>query len=297
MDYTNPGVVEAEDEVYQSPDPNGGTAEAVPRQTGALVPVANYARKPATNGVSASLYATPAENSADAPVYVPPVPSAPVPPAPEVVVANQCLTGVNTPDFVVVGPADSFQTNATTEDLVTLTISGVHDADRLPNPPSPATTRYYLSVVTPPVLTAFPVSLLGRQLIFTSGVDADAARFITGYGASFVVINKDDLTDDNGGMPTLDDPSPGDTLTVDVARQASEQVNTTGETVNVVVAPPPPVNVPLPPQGILGGGSTNQSTGPQPVPPPLTSGVDVPSAVDVDVADQPPPTFPANVFV
>jgi hypothetical protein len=296
-DVTNPGVVEAEDEVYESPDPNGGSAQAVPRQTGALVPVANYARKPAVNGVSARLFSTPAEAGADAPVYVPPVSSTPVPPAPEIVVANQCLTGVDTAEFTVVGPVESFQTNATTQDQVTLTVTGVFDADHLPSAPSASTTRYYLSVLVPPLLTSYPVSLLGRQVVFTSGVDQDAARFITGYGASFVVVDRDDPTDDSGGVPTLDAPSPGDTLTLDVARRGSEQVNTAGETVNVVVSPPPPVNVPMPSQGILGGGTTNQSTGPQPVPPPLTSGVDVPSAINVDVADQPPPTFPTNIFV
>jgi hypothetical protein len=286
MNVTNPGLVEAEDEVYKNPDPNGGTSQAVPRQTGALVPVANYARKPADNGVASRLFATPAEASADAPVYVPPVSSTPIPPAPEIIIANQCLTGVNTAEFTVVGPSESFQTNTTAADLVSLSITAVFDADRLPNTPTVDTTRYYLLVSSPIPLTSYPVSLLNRQVLFTSGADADACRLIGGYGATFLVIDKNNATDDNGGVPSLVDPAPGDTLSLDVARLGSEQVNTPVETIDVTVGPPSPPSVASPSQSLLGGEQTNSSTGPQPAPPPIAGGTQVPSAIDVDVASQ-----------
>lgn len=297
-DVTNPRQVTVEDEVYANPDPNGGTAQATPRQVDKLVPVANQSRGPAANDVEASVFPTPVEASADAPVFTPPVPSSVVPPAPNVVVADQNLVGASVADFIVVGPAESFQTNATTEDLVTLTVTGVYDADALPSAPSATTTRYYLLVATPPLLTSYPVSLLGRQVIFTSGVDEDAARFITGYGSAFLVVNRDDLTQDNGGVPTLDAPSPGDTLSIDVARLGSEQVNTSGSTVDVVVAPPPQPFLGSPQQGILGGGTTSVSTGLPPGTTIVSSGVQVPTARNVDVSDECQVVgLPTNVYV
>lgn len=283
----NPGLDEVEDEVYARPDPNGGTVQYVPRQTGALVPVADQARKPPTNGVSVSAFPTPAELSADAPVFCPSPTSSIVPPAPEVIVANQCLTGINTPEFVVQGPAETFQTNTTDQDVVTLTVAGVFDADRLPAAPSAATTRYYLTVAVPPLLTSYPVSLLGRQLVFATGADEGAARFITGYGSAFIVVDRDDPSEDNGGVPTLVAPSPGDTFTLDVCRKGPEQVWTPGETVEVFVSPPPPPFLPDPPQALQGGGTSFVSLA-QPPGTVLVEpvGTGVPSAVEVDVASQ-----------
>jgi hypothetical protein len=296
-DVTNPGQVTVEDEVYSNPDPNNSIVQDVPRNTGAVVPVANYARKPASNGVSAQTFSTPVELSPDVPLFVPPVATTSVPPATEVNIASQSLVGVNTPDFIVVGPAESFQTNTTDQDLVSLAITGVYDADNLPNVPSPTTTRFYLMVAVPPILTSYPVSLLGRQLIWLTEDNEGAARFITGYGSAYVVVNRVDLSEDNGGVPELAIPMVGNTLSLDVARRGSEQVNTVGETINVVISPPPPVAVPNPPQAIQGGNTSFVSTGAQPVPAPVEGGESAPRTCYSNPIDQPPPAFPIDVFV
>jgi hypothetical protein len=318
MDVTNPGVVSVASETYGNPDPNGGVSEIVLLPSITLVPAANYGHPPANNGVDASVFPTPAEVDVDQLSVLPPMGSAALPPVPNVNVDDQVIgqgtwqyadpanhalgkVFVEPADFIVVGPADSFQTNATEVDSVTLTVTAVYDADNLFHAPGPNTTRYYL-VVGAPALTSYPVSLLGRQVVFAddslTGADRGAARFITGYGTNFLVINRDDPTPSNGDVPTLAAPQVGDTMSIDVNRQASEQVNTTAlPTANVVISPPPPVNVPFPAQGYASSGTTDVSTGPQPSPAPLTSGDRVPRSSNSNVIDQPAPNLPANVFV
>ena len=318
MDVTNPGVVSVASETYGNPDPNGGTSQIILLPSITIVAASNSGYPPAANGVDASVFPTPAEVDVDQLPVLPPDGVAALPPVPNVYVDDQVIgqgtwqdaepgnpaAGKNfvTPaDFVVVGPAESFQTNTTEADEVTLTVAAVYDADNLYNAPTVNTTRYYL-VVGAPALTSYPVSLLERQVVFAddtlTAADAGAARIITGYGTNYLVIDRSDPTVDNGDVATLAEPQVGDTLLLDVSREGSEQVNTTSlPTANVFILPPPPVDVPNPPQGYAGGGTTNVSTGPQPVLPPLTSGERVPRASNSNVIDQPAPNLPTNVFV
>jgi hypothetical protein len=318
MDVTNPGVVSVASETYGNPDPNGGVSEIILLPSITLVPAANYGHPPANNGVDASVFPTPAEVDVDQLPVLPPMGSAAIPPAANVNVDDQVMgqgtwqyadpsnhslgmVFVEPADFIVVGPADSFQTNTTEVDEITLTVAAVYDADNLFHAPSGSTTRYYL-VVGLPALTSYPVSMLGRQVVFADDTlttaDAGAARFITGYGTNFLVINRNDPSESNGNVPTLTDPQVGDTMSLDVNRLASEQVNTTAlPTVDVIVAPPPQVNVPFPAQAIAGGSTTNNSTGPQPGSPVITSGTPAPRPAYSNVIDQPAPNLPTNVFV
>jgi hypothetical protein len=110
-------------------------------------------------------------------------------------------------EFVVVGPTESFQTNRTETDHINATVTGILDADALPAPAGPNTTRYYLVVNTPPLLTSFPVSLLGRQIVFADDTltvaNQGAARIITNYGGNFVVVDRNNPEVDNGGVAQL----------------------------------------------------------------------------------------------
>jgi hypothetical protein len=185
------------------------------------------------------------------------------------------------------------------ETEVPATLTAVLDADHLPAPATNLTTRYYL-VVGPPDLTSYPVSLLGRQIVFAddtlTAADAGASRDITFYGRNFLVINRDDPADP--GVPQLTLPVIGDVIFFDVNRQGSEQVNTQGGTIDVFIQPPPPVNVPFqfPTFGSLG--TVDVSTGPQPGRPPIGSGVVVPTARNVQVPDECQVVgLPKNVFV
>jgi hypothetical protein len=98
-------------------------------------------------------------------------------------------------------------------------------------------------------------------------------------------------------------PVMGDTLWLDVQRNGSEQVNfDTGITQNVVIQPNPDVNVPFPSQALLvqGGfnGGVNSSTGAQPNKPIITSGVQVPTAITVEVIKQASSVgLPVNVYI
>lgn len=318
MDVTNPGLVSVASETYGNPDPNGGTSQIIRLPSITVVPTANFGHPPANNGVSASVFPTPANVGVDQLPVLPPPGSSAIPPVPNVNVDDQVLgqgtwqdavpgdpsagkNFVEPADFIVVGPAESFQTNATELDEVVLTVAAVYDADNLFQAPTPGTTRYYLVVGTPPDLTSYPVSLLGRQVIFsvdtTTSADAGAARLITNYGPSFVVVNRDDPTPSNGDVPILTTPQAGDTLSLDVSRLGSEQVNTTAPPTTNVAIDAPPVYYPSPAQSIAGGGTTDVSTGPQPAPAPVTSGVNVPRTSFSNVVDQPAPNLPTNVFV
>jgi len=308
-DVTNPGLVNVVDEVDGNPDPNGGTARSVARTTAALTSVADDGHSlPPDGGVDASVFPTPAEVDVgdESPSPQVPVSSVPVPAAAEVEVDAQSIGqgGMRPVDpgnpaagyefaspaeFVVVGPATSFQTNRTEADSVTAAVSAVYDADNLFNPPGPSTSRYYLTIATPPTLTSYPVSLLGRQVIFGDfSANPGAARNITNYGGNFIVINREDTSESNGDVDELVTPVPGDTFQLDVQRYGSEQVNTPGRIADVTIgATPPGVDVVQAP--FMGSGGTfDVSTGPQPAPPSpqASTRTPAPSPNTVQVADQ-----------
>jgi hypothetical protein len=306
MDVTNPGLVNVASETYGNPDPNGGTAKWTPRELDKLTQVANDGSPLLPNGgADAAVFPTPEQVFVDQLLASPPVSVVPRPFATEVDVEAQSIgqgtmqpvdpgnlsagyNFVSPADFIVVGPADSFQTNTTEQDFVTVTITAALDADHLPNVAGPNTTRYYL-VTAAPLLSSYPVSLLGRQIIFDGNVtagDEGAARFIQGYGGNFVVINRDDPSESNGDIPTMTAPQVGDTFQLDVNRQGSEQVNTEGGTIDVFILPEPPVNIPFPGQALHDRGTVDISTGPQPGTVLISSGVQVPTARNVNVSDE-----------
>lgn len=309
MDVTNPGLVSVESEVYGNPDPNGGTAKWRPRELDALIDAAAEGYPPPPDaGVDATVFPTPAQVIVNTLLALLPVSSTPRPFATNVDIEAQSIGQgsmqpvdpgnpgagfdfVSPADFIVVGPADSFQTNAVDE-VVEYTLLAVLDADHLPAAAGPATTRYKLILDVPPTLTSFPVSMLGRQIVFTSVNNEGAARLVQNYGADFVVINRDDPTTSNGDVPQMATPLVGDTFEIQVNRQGSEQVNTEGGSTDVFILPPPPVNVPFPPQG--------QASQAAPVfipPPPIESGVRSPTAVNVSVPDECSVRgLPINVF-
>jgi len=320
MDVTNPGLVNVESETYGNPDPNGGTTLAVPFQSDDLVPAADEGYPKPQNDVQSRVFPTFGNLLVDELPFLAPSSSTPAPRAAEFDVDAQVLgqgtwvwvdpadhakgmVFVEPSDFTVVGPAESFQTNLVEDEVATVTVTAVLDADNLPHPPSPTTTRYYL-VTAPPRLTSYAVSLLGRQVTFSddtlTAADRGASRAIQNYGPSFVVINRDDVTTNNGNVPALATPQAGDTFEVAVNRQGSEQVNTEGGTVDVFISPPPPNFVPTAAPPAAATVDADVSTGPQPGQVVITSGVAVPTAVDVSVPDQPPPVgpgLPAEIYV
>lgn len=321
-DVTNPGLVNVVEEVLGNPDPNGGSGLLVPEQDDVLTPVGDQGFPPAANGVDAEVFPTPGQ------VIVTGVPgnadvlSVPVPPAGNFNVDDQVIGQgvwvyvdpldpaagkkfVSPADFIVTGPAESFQTNTTEATIIGFTVTGVLDADTYAAPTA-NTTRYLLVVNPPnPSLTSFPVTMLGRQIVFDddtiTAADQGAARTITGFGGNYLVVNRDDdgSVNGNGDRPVLVEPQVGDAFTIDVQRQGSEQVNTTGSpTAEVFIAPPPPTFVPSPAQAQNNLGTVNVSTGAQPKLPPVTSGVGAPTATNVFVADQATSVgLPVNVNV
>jgi len=320
MDVTNPGLVSVESETYGNPSPNGGTVEDVPLETDDLVAAADEGYPKPRNDVQSRVFPTFGNLLVDELPVLAPSSSTPAPRAAEFDVDSQVIgqgtwvwvdpadhakgkTFVEPSDFTVVGPAESFQTNLVEDEIVTVTVTIVLDADNLPHPPSPSTTRYYL-VTSPPRLTSYPVSLLGRQITFSddtlTAADQGASRSIQNYGSSFVVINRDDTTVNNGDVPTLTTPQSGDTFEVAVNRQGSEQVNTEGGTVDVFISPPPPNFVPAAAPPAAATVDADVSTGPQPGEVVITSGVAVPTAINVNVPDQPPsvgPGLPSEIYV
>jgi len=319
MDVTNPGLVSVEAETYGNPDPNSGTAWWEPYDTGSLEEPADDGRPlPPDGGVNAETFPTPEDV-----VVSDPVPGAPVghdypPAATEVVVADQSLglgsmVPVNPLDLsagyrflspaenIVVDSDLSVRTNITETTAVLLTVAAVYDADNLFSAPGPNTTRYYL-VVTP-LLTTDPISkisVLGRQVVFAEDAltvaDRGAARFVTGSGTNYVVIDRDDPTDDDGTVPQLAAPQVGDTLWLDVTRRGSEDTRQSDYTeVDVFILPDPPAFVPNAPQDAPFLGNFE----PQPGDPYIGSGVRVPpTVVDALVADQSLVVgLPSNVFV
>lgn len=317
MDVTNPGVVNVADETYGNPSPNGGTQRWIPRERGVLLPAADEGYPPAANGVESSVFSTPADVPVTELPFLFPTPSSPVPDATEVNVDAQSigqgsfvpydpsnlafgLKFVGPAEFIVVGPAESFQTNLTEQDLVALIVTAVADADNPLVPPGPNTTRYVL-YTAPPSLASYPVSVLGRQVTWDDlSSNPGAVRNITSYGGNFVVVNRQDVTPSNGNVANLATPLAGDVVSLDVNRQGAEPVVDWGETSNVVIFPDPSPFVPNPGQAGSSDGSFNASTGPQPGQVILTSGTVVPTAANVLVPNQAPPVgpgLPANVYV
>ena len=315
-DVTNPGLVSVADEAEGNPDPNGGTAQWRPRDVGELEAAADQGYPPAP--VDAEIFPTPEEEVVTGVVPLLPVDFTLEPDASEVSVAAQSIgQGQMVPaepgnpaagylfrspdEFVVVGPAQSFQTNRAETDRVNVTVAAVLDADDLPNPADADTTRYFLVVGTPPLLTSYPVSILGRQVVFADDTltvgDRGAARVITGYGGNYVVIDRDDPEPGNGDVPVMDLPAAGDVFAIYVGREASEDVSSTGPAAaDVFVLPPPPDFVANPAQALSDQGDVFVSQVPVPT---VTSSEAVPSALDSYPAEQSNlgPGLPANVFV
>jgi hypothetical protein len=162
------------------------------------------------------------------------------------------------------------------------------------------TTRYRLGV-NPADLTSFGISILGRELVFDDDTltvaDRGASRLVAYYGAGYVVINRSDSDDDS--VPVMVKPQAGDAFTLYVQREGSEVfTDLSGQTIDVTISPPPPVFVPDPAQGQTSLGTVDVTIGPQPGAPVLTSGVRVPTARNVNVADQATSVgLPKNIFI
>ena len=324
MDVTNPGITNVANQVYGNPNPNGGTVLLTPEEQDALTAAAAQGYPPAVNGVDGVTFPTPTEIIVTGDPSVPTTLSSVVPPALDVNVDEQVLgqgtwqpVDPNQPngfkqfvtpgEFTVVGPAESIQTNASEATQVLCTVLFVFDADSLWNAASATTTRYLL-MLAPPLLTSYPISILGRQVTFaddtTTTDNQGANRIVTGYSTNYIVIDQTDPnTSDDGTVPVMVPPVTGDTLWLDVQRNGSEQVNfDTGITQEVFILPNPDVNVPFPSQAKLvqGGfnGGVNSSTGPQPNQPIITSGVQVPTAINVEVIKQATTVgLPVNVYI
>lgn len=162
------------------------------------------------------------------------------------------------------------------------------------------TTRYRLGVV-PADLTSFGISILGREIVFDDDTvtvaDRGASRLVAYYGAGCVVVNRSDPDDDS--VPVMVAPQAGDAFTLYVQREGSEVfTDLSGQTTDVTIAPPPPIFVPNPTQSQASLGTVDVTIGPQPGYVVLTSGVVVPTARNVNVADQATSVgLPKNVFI
>ena len=324
MDTTNPGLTNVANQVYGNPNPNGGTVLLTPEERDVLTAAGAQGYPPAVNGVDGVTFPTPAEVVVTGDPSVPLTLSSVAPYATEVAVDEQIIgqgtwqpVDPNQPngfkqfvtpgEFIVVGPSESIQTNVSETTVVLCTVLSVFDADNLWHGVSASTTRYLL-VLAPPLLSSYPVSMLGRQVTFaddtTTAANQGANRIITGYSTNYIVIDQTGPdTNDDGSVPVMATPVMGDTLWLDVQRNGAEQVNyDTGITQEVFIQPKPGVNVPFPSQALLvqGGfnGGTNSSTGPQPGKPIITSGVQVPTAINVEVIKQATTVgTPVNVYI
>ena len=161
------------------------------------------------------------------------------------------------------------------------------------------TTRYRLGLL-PADLDSFGVSLQDREVVFAdptlTAADSGASRLIQFATRSWIVVGKYDPEDD---VPTLTTPQPGDQLTLYVQREGSETfVEQLGQVVDANPSLLPAAAAPAPQAtNFAEQGTSYVSTGPQPGAPVLTSGVQVPTAVTVQVADQATSVgLPANVF-
>ena len=168
--------------------------------------------------------------------------------------------------------------------------------------PGYATSRFRL-YVSPPDLTSFGLSLAGRKMVFDDVVlpltvaNNGATRTVAYFGQDYVVVSKDDPADPF--VPSLATPQAGDSFALYVQRQGSEVFSDSlGTASDVTILPvTPKVGVPPIPSFILEG-PISVSTGPQPGKPIITGGVQVPTAITVNVADQASSVgLPANVYV
>ena len=171
--------------------------------------------------------------------------------------------------------------------------------------PTVITTRYKM-FVAPQDLQGFGVSMLGREITFSKDNpplhNQGSTRFIGFYGNDYVVIDKNEFTDQDA--PVLVDPLPGDTFALSVQRQGGEvTTERLGTSQDVTIFPSPLIDVPsfgVPPAApsMRSEGPISISTGPQPGAPIITGGVQVPTAINVNVADQSTSVgLPANVYV
>jgi hypothetical protein len=175
-------------------------------------------------------------------------------------------------------------------------------------PSANITTRYRLGVSSadgsPADLRSFGISLLDREIVFSSTTatvaDRGACRLINYYGAAYVIIEKSDP--DDSSVPVMACPTagpPGDAFTLFVQRESSEVfTDLAGQVTDVVIDPPPPPFEPdnFPSQS--NQGDVNVTVGSQPGNPVLTSGVLVPTARNVSVADQSLTVgLPRNIYV
>jgi hypothetical protein len=317
-DVTNPGVVNVADETYGNPDPNGGQVLLVPEELDALTAAAAQGYPPAI-GVTSAIFPTASMVVISDPPPFAMLPQNLVPPADNIIVDDQVIGQgiwvyvdpidpsagkrfVPPNEFLVVGPQDTIQLNYSEETTVLCTISAVYDADKLWTlaSASPNATRF-LIVVAPPALTSYPISILGREIVFTDNpspvINQGATRVITGYNTNYLVIGRNDPSDES--VPVMDAPVVGNTFYLDTQRQGAQVIDRiTGDVLNVVILPPPPTFVFDPNQALNNQGNVDVSTGPQPGQPVITSGVQVPTAMNVFVAEQEAVIgLPVNVFV
>jgi hypothetical protein len=297
MDVTNPGLVNVANQSYDSP--LGVDALLYPTPTTAEV--ADDAELRPTNDVGSETFPTPTENLVSDEINVGANQDFGVPVAvkTEVNVMAQSLVSPNVASFLVVGPNETVQTNTTAETEAGFTVTAVQDADSN-GVPGVTTTRYRL-FITPTTLTAYPFSFIEREMMFnedtTTTNDRGAVRNITGYANNYIVINKADASDTD--VPSLTDPVIGDTFIVDTERNGPEVLSfELNPAIDVTILPS---TVPQDPVGnnvFSSGGSSNITTGPQPGSPIITGGVAAPTAINVEVANQPVVVgLPVNVYV
>lgn len=161
------------------------------------------------------------------------------------------------------------------------------------------TTRYLLGV-TPADLTSLGVSIAGRPVTFADDTlttaDAGATRTLQYVGSGAMVLAKSDPSD---VQPTLVTPQAGDRLYLYDQREGSQVfVEQLGTVTDYYPRQEPPVASPDTTSSMYDSqGTVDVSVGPQPGQPVLTSGTQVPTARNVNVADQSAVVgLPTNVF-
>ena len=315
MDVTNPGLVNVADQAYGNPS-TAVQSLAIPEDSDVLTPVADegypIARNfTATEDGHGSRGPTPTESYV--PIQVQPSVSqstGQIPgvaplflPFPQDMIANtvvqQTVVQSGTPEFTVAGPTTSIQTNQSDDTKRSYVVQSVLDADT-GRAPSGSTMRYKMIVTVPDLLT-FGISLLGRKIVFDDNTmtssDAGATRNISYFGASYITVDRQDLSDSY--IPLLSQPQPGDEFYLFIQRQGSETFSEqTGITTDVTILPAPAAFVPGSPQAAMSQGTIDVSTGPQPGTPVPTGGIQVPTAINVNVANQATSVgLPQNVYI
>jgi hypothetical protein len=169
-------------------------------------------------------------------------------------------------------------------------------------PPGYTTSRYRL-YVSPQDLLSSGLSLAGRPIVFDDVVlpqtaaNNGAARTVEYFGSGYIIVSRDNPADPL--VPSLATPQAGDSFTLHIQRQGSETFNESLGSVSDVTILPPPINVPpAPVPSFASEGPIGVSTGPQPGKPIITGGVQAPTAITVNVADQATSVgLPANVYI